>query len=110
MLTAAGSYDPDAVLASYSSFLQRVRASPGLQVRRMVVLMFVPPLSSIFLVELFSCLFLQLEPELMVDLVWHTHMQSPVRYQFDCMCLAGQFIDHNDDLDRSILLHVQSTE
>ena len=48
-------------------------------------------------------LLLQLEPELMVDLVWHTHMQWPLRYRRDCMCLAGQFIDHNDDVGRSAL-------
>ena len=37
------------------------------------------------------------EPTPAVDLVWHTHMMSPVRYAAESRQIAGVFVDHNDD-------------
>ena len=37
-------------------------------------------------------------PSPLTDLLWHTHMQHPVRYSADCLRLAGRLIDHDDDL------------
>lgn len=40
----------------------------------------------------------ELVPSLLVDLVWHTHMQSPQRYAAECRRLAGCLVDHvNED-------------
>ena len=36
-------------------------------------------------------------PNLLLDLVWHTHMLYPVRYANECVRIAGRFIDHDDD-------------
>ena len=36
-------------------------------------------------------------PNLLLDLVWHTHMLYPVRYGNECVRIAGRFIDHDDD-------------
>ena len=44
----------------------------------------------------------ELEPTLMVDLVWHTHMLYPKRYARDCLRIAGSFIDHNDSTGSEI--------
>ena len=34
------------------------------------------------------------EPDLLVDLVWHSHLQDPVQYKKDCLRLCGHFVDH----------------
>ncbi len=39
-----------------------------------------------------------LEPSLIVDLVWHTHMQFSDAYARDCIAVAGRFIDHIDEV------------
>ena len=39
----------------------------------------------------------ELEPPLVVDLLWHTHMQNPRRYRVDCIAIAGRMIDHDDN-------------
>ena len=38
------------------------------------------------------------EPTLLVDLVWHTHMQMPRLYWTDCARIAGTIVDHIDDM------------
>ncbi len=38
------------------------------------------------------------EPTALVDLIWHTHMQSPLHYAADCLRIAGGFVDHHDEL------------
>ena len=75
VLALADSYDADAAFDDYRAFLQRAGAS---------LLRGESPL----------------EPQLMVDLVWHTHMQAddPLRYRRDCVAVAGRFVDHNDDI------------
>ena len=37
------------------------------------------------------------EPSMMVDVVWHTHMQLPERYAKDVKAMVGRMIDHNDE-------------
>ena len=32
----------------------------------------------------------------MIDLVWHTHQQFPVRYSAECRAIAGREVDHDD--------------
>ena len=39
-----------------------------------------------------------LEPTPLVDLLWHTHQQHPVRYAEDCVAIVGHQVDHDDDL------------
>jgi large subunit ribosomal protein L40e len=34
------------------------------------------------------------EPGLLIDLVWHTHLQDHVRYKADCLRLCSAIIDH----------------
>ena len=36
-------------------------------------------------------------PNAMVDLVWHTHQQWPLRYASDCLRIVGYEINHDDD-------------
>merc|ERR1719253_1249755 len=38
-----------------------------------------------------------LVPTLAIDLIWHTHMQFPVRYAIDCVAIVGHQVDHDDD-------------
>ena len=38
------------------------------------------------------------EPTLLVDMVWHTHMQMPRLYWTDCVRVAGTIVDHIDDI------------
>ena len=38
-------------------------------------------------------------PSLMVDVVWHAHLQMPKRYTTDVVAIVGRMIDHNDELD-----------
>ena len=38
-------------------------------------------------------------PSLMVDGVWHAHLQMPERYTSDVVGIVGRMIDHNDELD-----------
>ena len=38
-----------------------------------------------------------LVPTAIIDLVWHTHQQFPVRYARECRALAGHEVDHDDD-------------
>ena len=68
----ADAYDEATALAGYASFMRRARALRGSE-------------ASV------------LEPELMVDLVWHTHMQAPNRYKDDCVQMVGFVLDHNDE-------------
>lgn len=44
-----------------------------------------------------------LSPTLDVDLVWHTHLLTPIYYRVWCRGEAGRFIDHNDKLGSSTL-------
>ena len=37
-----------------------------------------------------------LVPTAMIDLVWHTHQQFPVRYSAECRAIAGREVDHDD--------------
>ena len=39
------------------------------------------------------------EPTPLVDLIWHTHQQHPVRYAKDCVAIVGHQVDHDDDLE-----------
>ena len=75
VLALADSYDPDVAFGDYRTFLQKAGAP-------------VPGGAS------------PLEPQLMVELVWHTHMQTddPLRYWRGCVALARRFVDHNDDI------------
>ena len=66
-------YDEGTAVAGYTSFMRRMRE---LQLARGAA---------------------ALEPGLMVDLVWHTHMQVPSRYKADCVRMAGRVVDHNDE-------------
>ncbi len=34
------------------------------------------------------------EPSLLIDLIWHTHMQDPKKYESDCTRLTGFIVDH----------------
>ena len=74
-VVAAGrdAYDEDATLAEYRAFMRRARLAhlPGSDAA--------------------------VEPSLMVDLMWHTHMQFPARYRRDCVRMAGGFVDHIDE-------------
>lgn len=38
-------------------------------------------------------------PSKLVDLLWHTHMQDPVRYARECVLIAGCFVDHCFEVD-----------
>ena len=38
------------------------------------------------------------EPSLLVDLVWHTHLQMAGRYWEDCARITGTIVDHIDDI------------
>jgi hypothetical protein len=43
-------------------------------------------------------------PTLDVDLVWHTHQLSPVRYMIFSKATAnGRFVDHNDRVEKEDL-------
>lgn len=44
-----------------------------------------------------------LVPTLDIDLVWHTHQCSALRYQKDIESYTGRFIDHNDKLGSNVL-------
>ena len=37
-------------------------------------------------------------PCVLADLLWHTAMMSPQRYESECLSLAGCFVNHNDEL------------
>ena len=39
------------------------------------------------------------EPDLLVDFIWHTHMQCPQQYSQDCVSFVGTLVDHDDDLE-----------
>ncbi|KAJ7598800.1 hypothetical protein C8J56DRAFT_1092684 [Mycena floridula] len=42
-------------------------------------------------------------PTLDIDLAWHTHQLSPVKYRIDCMNTIGRFLDHDDKVEESKL-------
>jgi hypothetical protein len=44
-----------------------------------------------------------LVPTLDIDLVWHTHQCSPVRYLIACKQLIGRFLNHNDNVAKGKL-------
>lgn len=41
-----------------------------------------------------------LVPTLDIDLIWHTHQCSAVRYQTDTQAFCGRFIDHDDTVGK----------
>jgi hypothetical protein len=42
-------------------------------------------------------------PTIDIDLVWHTHLCSPRRYETAVLSLAGRFINHDDKLGKETL-------
>ena len=52
-----------------------------------------------------------LVPTLDIDIIWHTHMLSPIDYFPDCERIAGRVLNHNDELPSDELTdHFQKTE
>ena len=52
-----------------------------------------------------------LVPTLDIDIIWHTHMLSPIDYFPDCERIAGRVLHHNDELPSDELTdHFQKTE
>lgn len=44
-----------------------------------------------------------LVPTLDIDIMWHTHMLSPVNYFPECQIICGKVLDHNDEMGDSTL-------
>ncbi|CAF1472414.1 unnamed protein product, partial [Rotaria sordida] len=43
-------------------------------------------------------------PTFDIDLIWHTHMRFPISYQNTSKALCGFLLDHNDSLEKDILV------
>eukprot|EP01114_Cavostelium_apophysatum_P023627 TRINITY_DN8962_c0_g1_i1.p1 TRINITY_DN8962_c0_g1~~TRINITY_DN8962_c0_g1_i1.p1 ORF type:complete len:431 (+),score=52.11 TRINITY_DN8962_c0_g1_i1:49-1341(+) len=44
-----------------------------------------------------------LVPTLQIDLFWHAHMRSPVKYETDCKRILGRILDHDDSVPNNLL-------
>ncbi len=46
-------------------------------------------------------------PSPLVDHVWHTHMLRPLQYRAACEAVAGELIDHDDEVDDADMARAQ---